>query len=111
MANPIVLYDGHCNLCNHSVSFIRKRDKRYRFVFVSSLSEQGMSLMKEFGIQHIGYESIVLIEDGVAFQKSTAVLRICRNLPLFWPVLSVFLIIPRPIRDWFYNIVARNRYK
>jgi predicted DCC family thiol-disulfide oxidoreductase YuxK len=107
----IVIYDGVCNLCNYSVSFIKKRDKRNRFAFLSNQSVSGKSLMEKFDIKDIVQESFILLEGRNVYQKSTAALRVCRKLSGLWPLLYVFIILPRPLRDWAYDIVSRNRYR
>jgi predicted DCC family thiol-disulfide oxidoreductase YuxK len=109
--HPIVLFDGVCNLCSGSVQFILKRDPQARFRFASLQSEAGRSLMTEHGLNPDALSSVVVIEDGRAFQESSAALRIARHLPGAWKLLRVFAVIPRPIRDAVYRLIARNRYR
>ena len=109
--HPVVLFDGVCNLCNGSVQFILKRDPRGRFRFASLQSEAGRSLMAEHGLDPDVLSSVVLVEDGRAWQESSAALRIARHLPGGWKLLRVFTVIPRPLRDAVYRWIARNRYR
>ena len=109
--HPIVLFDGVCNLCSGSVQFILKRDPEGRFRFASLQSEAGRSLMVEHGLDPDALSSVVVIEDGRAYQESSAALRIARHLPGAWKLLRVFAVIPRPIRDAVYRLIARNRYR
>jgi predicted DCC family thiol-disulfide oxidoreductase YuxK len=67
--------------------------------------------VKEYYKIDSSLDSMILVEDGTYYTKSTAALKICKNLKGLWKVFSVLLVIPKPIRDFFYNIVARNRYK
>jgi predicted DCC family thiol-disulfide oxidoreductase YuxK len=108
--NNIILFDGLCNFCDNSVQFIIKRDPKGHYKFASLQSETGKRYIKKFGLKD-DLSSIVLIEDDKYFVKSTAVLRICRKLSGLWKVLTVFRVIPVPVRDYFYRILASNRYK
>lgn len=106
----LILFDGECNFCDRSVQFIIKRDPKAYFKFSSIQSEIGQSLRKRNNIpQQI--DSLVLIDDNKWYCKSSAVLRVCRNLSGLWKICVFFLIVPRPIRDFFYEIIAKNRYK
>lgn len=110
-SHNIILFDGICNLCNSSINFIIKRDKNDLFKFATLQEEQGISLLKRYGIDTIDTDSIILIEDGKAFIKSSAALRIAKKLQYAWPLLYGFIIIPTFIRNWVYDYVAKNRYK
>lgn len=109
ITNPIIFFDGVCNLCNSSVQFVIKRDKRATFRFASLQSNASKEALPKELID--GLQSLVLLNDGKTYSKSTAALLISRRLSGIWPVLSIFLIIPRFIRDAFYDFVAKNRYK
>lgn len=106
--SPIVLFDGECNLCNRSVQFIIKRDPAGYFRFASLQSEIGRQLLRQYGLPS-DCNSFILIEDEQCYLRSTAALRVCRNLKGLWKILSIFLIIPRFLRDPIYNIIAKNR--
>lgn len=106
----IILFDGVCNFCNSSVQFIIKRDPQGFFKFASLQSDIGQEILNKLNID-LDINSMILVEDKNVYMKSTAVLRICRNLTPRWKVLSLFLFIPRPIRDLFYVVIAKNRYK
>ncbi|SHI39762.1 thiol-disulfide oxidoreductase DCC family protein [Aquimarina spongiae] len=108
----IILFDGVCNLCNGAINFIIKRDKHKVFVYASLQSEIGQKLIAERNINTQEIDSILLIDPGVAYyHKSTAALQIAKHLKGGYPLLSVFLILPTFLRDWVYDIIARNRYK
>jgi predicted DCC family thiol-disulfide oxidoreductase YuxK len=110
--NKIILFDGVCNLCNNSVLFVIKRDKKDLFRYASLQSEIGQQLVRERGIDTSQVDSIILIEPGVAyFTKSDAALEIAQDLGGLWKLSSVFSWIPKSIRDVVYDFVARNRYK
>jgi predicted DCC family thiol-disulfide oxidoreductase YuxK len=108
----VVLFDGECNLCNGYVQFILRRDKAKRFRFASLQSPVAQRLLKESGRKWEELpDSIVLVEGGKVYVKSTAALRIAKGLGGLWPVLSVFLIVPTALRNMIYDWIARNRYK
>jgi predicted DCC family thiol-disulfide oxidoreductase YuxK len=107
----VVLFDGVCNLCHGSVQFIIRRDPKGRFRFTSLQSEAAKPYMDAHGLRADYLDSVVLIEDGVCYRDSTAALRIARRLRRLWPVMYVFILVPRFIRDGVYHWVGRNRYR
>ncbi len=109
----IILFDGICNLCNSSVQFVIKRDKKDIFRFASLQSEPGQKLLAERGIDPEKTDSIVLIEPDVAYYtKSQAAIEIASELGGGWSFLRVFeYILPVTLRDLLYDFIARNRYK
>ena len=108
----IILFDGVCNLCNGAVNFIIKRDKNDVFRYASLQSEIGKKLASEIGVDTSKLDTILLIEPSVAYyHKSTAALHIAKQLSGGYPLLSVFLIFPKILRNWVYDIIAKNRYK
>ena len=106
---PIILFDGVCNFCNGMVNFIIARDPKAYFKFAPLQSETGQRMRIRFDIDD-RVDSIILIEDDSAYTFSTAALRIIKGLGGFWRLLYVFIIVPTPIRDFFYRLFARNRY-
>ncbi|MCY3700417.1 MAG: DCC1-like thiol-disulfide oxidoreductase family protein [Gemmatimonadetes bacterium] len=112
---PIVLFDGVCNLCAGAVRFIIRRDRRGRFRFAALQSDAGRRIRAEQGasLPEAGEppESLVLVAGGRTHARSGAALRIAAGLDRGWPLLAVFLVIPAPLRDLAYRLVARNRYR
>lgn len=109
--NPILLFDGVCNLCNGFVQFIIKRDTKGFFRFTSLQSDIGQQLMQDHGFPTDELNTVILIKEGKLYTHSDAPLQIVRHLPFPWPVLSVFALVPKVLRDRIYNWVARNRYR
>lgn len=107
----VVLFDGVCNLCNDSIIFIIKRDLKDQFRFAPLQEGKGAELIAEYQIDTVKVDSIILIENGKAYTKSSAALRIARRLKGGWPLLYALIIIPAFIRNWGYDFIARNRYK
>ncbi len=105
-----MLFDGVCNFCNSSVQFIIKRDKAHQLRFGSLQSASGMQLKKQYAIPD-DLDSVILIENGKYYAKSTAALRIVAYFGIAWKFLAIFYLVPRFIRDYFYEIIAKNRYK
>jgi predicted DCC family thiol-disulfide oxidoreductase YuxK len=110
-ARPIILFDGVCNFCNAMVNFIIRQDKRNIFQFATLQSHSGKKLLGEYNINWKESDSFVIIENGKAFQKSSAALRLYNKLPWYWKWTQVFWIVPKFIRDGVYNFIARNRYR
>jgi len=106
----IVLFDGECNFCDHSVQFIIKRDPKGHFMFASIQSDIGKKLLNQFNVPE-DINSFILIDKNKCYFKSTAALHMCKNLKGLWKIPYILLIVPRPIRDFFYGIIANNRYK
>lgn len=110
MTHPIVLFDGVCNLCNGSVQFILRRDPAGKFRFASLQSDLGQRLLTERGLDPEALDSVVVVDGDRFYRESDAALRIARDLKGAWKALTVFRLIPRPLRDWLYRLIARNRY-
>lgn len=106
----LVLFDGVCNVCSGAVSFIIDRDPRGRFQFASLQSDLGKSLSAEHGIS-AERDTIVLVEGGLAFVESAAVLRIARQLEGPVRALAVFTFLPTGFRDALYRYFAAHRYR
>jgi predicted DCC family thiol-disulfide oxidoreductase YuxK len=109
--NPIILFDGVCNLCNSSVQFVLKHDKEKLFRFASLQSEAGQVLLKKYQLPETNFNSFVLIKNSKAFVKSTAALMVAKELKGFIKILYIFIIVPAFIRNAVYNVIAKNRYK
>lgn len=106
----IILFDGVCNFCNDAVNFTIRHDAEGRFKFAPLQSEIGRELRTKYAVAD-DVDSTVLIEDDKAYTKSSAALRIMKALGGLWSLAFVFIIVPPPIRDFFYDLFARNRYR
>lgn len=110
MDGSIVVFDGICNLCNASVSFIIRRDPKALFRFSPLQSDFSQTYLSDRGLNLSGRDTLVLIEGEEVYTESTAALKIAGKLKGFWPAFYLLILVPRPIRDFFYRIIARNRY-
>ena len=109
MTGGVILFDGECAFCEASVRFIARHDPAGYFRFGASQSPQGAALLATHGLTREMTKSMVLIEDGQVYLRSTATLRIAGRLTAPWHLASVFLYVPRPIRDAAYRVVAAVR--
>ncbi len=101
----IIIFDGVCGFCNQSINLLSKLDKEQIFKYTSLQGEY----VKQLEIPK-DLDSIVFYEEGKLYYKSTAILKIVRSLGGVWRVATIFLIIPRFIRDFIYDIIAKYRY-
>jgi len=107
----IVFFDGVCNLCDRTVQFILKRDRKKRFLFGSLQGKTGQEYLHKYHLPADKFHSFMLIEGNVLYTRSTAVLRMLKHLGRGWQLLYVFIYIPQPIRDGVYTLIATNRYR
>jgi predicted DCC family thiol-disulfide oxidoreductase YuxK len=106
----IVVFDGVCNLCSRAVSFILQNDADGRARFVPMQSQLGRDLMERHGVHPSDAETFLVIKGGRAYTRSDAALEIAKDLGA-WRWLRTLRVVPRPLRDWVYSSVARNRYR
>ena len=109
--SAIILFDGVCNFCNGTVNFIIERDLEGYFKFAPLQSEIGEKLLAENSIDKTATDSVVLIEDGKAYTHSTAALKVARKLDGAWRWVYYLIFVPGFIRDAFYKLFAKYRYK
>lgn len=109
--HPILFFDGFCNLCSASVQFIIRHDPKQQFRFASLQSTIASNMLGQYLSATDEPDSFLLWEDGRVYSRSEAALRVTKRLSGAWPLLYGFSIVPAPIRDGIYNIVARNRYR
>ena len=110
LPSRLVLFDGVCNLCNGSVQFIIAHDPAALFFFASLQSVAGQQVLQSFKRPTTEFDTFIYIRDGQVFDRSTAALRVLIDIGGFWRLMHVFILIPRPLRDLIYNIIARSRY-
>lgn len=107
----LILFDGVCNLCEKSVQFVIKRDKKKKFKYASLQSNIGEKILWESNLSTSNFDSFVFVEDGQVFTKSTAAIKVATHLGGYWPILEVFILIPKFLRDPIYDFVAKNRFR
>jgi len=105
----IILFDGVCNLCNGTVLFLIKHDKKNNLHFAAQQSSAGSKIMQQYFVLNDG-KSVVIIKDEKVYYKSEAIIEISKLL-FGWPRLFIVIsILPNGFRNWFYDIIANNRY-
>lgn len=109
--NPVLLFDGVCNLCNDSVQWVIKHDKKAVFQFAALQSEAGKALLRQYNLPVDELNTVVLIDKGKAFTRSDVPLRIAQKLGGWWALATLMFPVPKFARDWVYNWVAKNRYR
>jgi predicted DCC family thiol-disulfide oxidoreductase YuxK len=109
---PVIVFDGQCVLCSAFAQFILRKDHRARFRLLAAQSELGDALYRHFGLDPLHYETYVLLQDGKAYFRSEASLRILDGLDLPWSLLAASArLVPLALRDAVYNVIARNRLR
>jgi predicted DCC family thiol-disulfide oxidoreductase YuxK len=107
----IILFDGICNLCESSVLFVIKHDKKDIFRFVPLQSDLGKEIVKHIGLNSKYIDSVILYEPGISYYyKSAAAIEIARDLGGFFHLGTIFKIIPNGLRNLLYDYIAKNRY-
>lgn len=107
----LVLYDGVCGLCDHSVQFLLRVDRRQVLMFAPLQGETAAAMRARHPEISGDIDTVVYIEDGRVHQRSRAFVRLARQLPYPWRALSWLWIVPRPLSDLVYRLVARLRYR
>ena len=107
---PTLFFDGVCNFCAASVRFILDRERHPTLRFASLQSAFAARELPPLGVDPARLESLVLVEDGRAYVRSDAALRVARHLRAPWAWIAVGMLVPRMLRDAVYDFVARRRY-
>lgn len=108
---PLILFDGVCNLCTHSVQFVIQRDAKQQFRFASIQSDLGQKVLQQYGLSTTKINTVVLLNNNQIYTHSTAALHIAQHLGGLWQLASLALWVPAPLRDMVYTFVAQNRYR
>lgn len=111
-AGPILFYDGVCGLCDRLVQFVLRRDRRARFRFATLQSDVATQTLGHFGKSPDDLDTVYLLtDDGRLLSKAGAIFFALKQLGLPWSLVAVFGILPTVVVDWFYDRVAKNRYR
>lgn len=106
---PILFFDGVCGLCNRFVDFVLRHDRRGVFLLAPLQGKTAERFLNRKDREDL--DSVVLLLNGRPRYRSSAALRVIARLGGFWSLFGLFLLIPPPLRDWVYGLVARNRYR
>ena len=105
------MFDGVCNLCNASVQYVIKHDKKRLFRFASLQSSFGEKILTNYSLPADVFNSFILVKNNKIHTRSTAAFMVAKKLSGFIKLLYAFIITPKFIRDCVYNLIAKNRYK
>jgi predicted DCC family thiol-disulfide oxidoreductase YuxK len=109
--HPILLFDGVCNLCNTSVQWVIRYDRKSIFRFAALQSDVGQQLLQQLGRSTNHFDSAVVIDGNKVYTESDAPLTVASRLGGIWQLARIFWLVPKPVRDTVYRFVARNRYR
>ncbi len=109
--HPVVLFDGTCNFCSVSVQFILRNERDSNLHFATLQSEVGQQRLMDHDMPRDRMDSMILIDQEQAYDRSDAALRVAKHLRAPWRWAKIFVFVPKPIRDWCYRILAKNRYR
>jgi predicted DCC family thiol-disulfide oxidoreductase YuxK len=109
-SKSIVFFDGVCNLCNASIDFIIKRDLHNKFLVGALQDGFSKEILSKHQVKADYLDSLVLLENGEIFYKSTAALKIARKLSGVWPAFYPLIFLPTWLRDPAYDFIGKNRY-
>jgi predicted DCC family thiol-disulfide oxidoreductase YuxK len=107
----VILFDSVCVLCSGWANFLIRYDGAQRYQLASVQSAEGQALLRWCGLPTDTFDTLVYLDEGRAYYRSDAILRVLAGLGLPWSLSGVFRLIPEILRDWAYGHIARNRYR
>jgi predicted DCC family thiol-disulfide oxidoreductase YuxK len=109
---PVIVFDGKCVLCSSFAQFILQKDRRARFRLLAAQTALGNALYMHFGLDPVKYETYVLLQEGKAYFRSEASIRILHGLDAPWSLFATLArLVPASLRDALYDVIARNRLR
>jgi predicted DCC family thiol-disulfide oxidoreductase YuxK len=109
--HPIIIFDGHCVLCSKWAQFVIRHDPDKKFKLLAAQSPLGHALYEHYGLDPVDYQTNILIADGMAWFESESSIRMLEGLGAPWSWIAATRVLPRPLRDRLYALVARNRFR
>ena len=107
----VIFFDGVCSFCSFWVKFVIRRDPAGKFRFAPLQSPMGREACRALGLPEEPPQSVILKEEGRYFTRSTASLKIMKELAGLWPLMHLFIVVPAPLRDLAYRFIAAHRYR
>jgi predicted DCC family thiol-disulfide oxidoreductase YuxK len=111
MNNPVLLFDGVCNLCSGVVQFVLKHESEPGILFGTLQSEVAQRYIEKFHIEPGDMSSVIFIDNNVVYLKSEAAFKIAGYLKTPWSWVRLFGLLPRSVSDFFYDLIAKSRYR
>ena len=109
-SRPLIVFDGVCVLCSGFVRMVIRLDRQSRFRFATAQSPFGEALFRKHGLRPDSYETNLVLIDGIAFTRLDSFVAVMSELGWPWRAMKALLLLPRPLRDWLYDRIAKNRY-
>lgn len=109
-SRPLIVFDGVCVLCSGFVRMVIRLDRQSRFRFATAQSPFGEALFRKHGLRTDSYETNLVLIDGIAFTRLDSFVAVMSELGWPWRAMKALLLLPRPLRDWLYDRIAKNRY-
>ena len=107
----ILLFDGHCNLCHWAVQFVLRRNPKKTVQFSALTSNTAQEFLQNQAVDYRSIDSILLVTETAIHTKSTAALHLCKHMNSFWRIALLGFLLPRVLRDFLYDSIAKNRYR
>lgn len=111
MQDPVIFFDGVCNLCNASINYVIDHDPKGYFKLCAIQSEKGEDFLKNYNLTPKEVKTVILFENNRLYTRSVAALKIAKRLKGPVKLTWIFILVPRFLRDPVYNYIARNRYR
>jgi len=105
----ILLFDGECKFCNFWVGLIQRKKAQHKFIYLALESKEGKELRFAHKVD-LSIDSVLVIDSDKVYDKSSAAFKIAHTLGGFWNLTFVFWLIPKPLRNWLYDLIAKNRH-
>jgi len=108
---PIIIFDGHCVLCSGWANFVLRHDRLGKYRLLAAQSALGRALYVHWGLDPVDYQTNILLAEGIAWFKSDGSIRMMEGMGFPWVLAKLCRVLPLTIRDWLYEVVARNRFR
>ncbi len=108
---PLIIYDGICVLCSTAMTMIATRDRARRFRFTHAQGALGQALFRHYGLDPVAFETVLLIDNGIALGKLDMARRVGQQIGGPWHLFAAFAVLPGVLQDWCYDRIAKNRYR
>jgi len=108
---PLIVFDSDCVLCSRSMRILAWMDRKNIFRLTPAQGKLGEAIYQALNMPIDNYETFLLVEQSLVWQKSDAILRIVHRLGWPWRILGLLKVLPRSARDSIYTLIARHRYR
>lgn len=109
MQSPVLIYDGNCGLCNACVRFILRYERKKELFFLHRQSSKAQQILQSNGFD--GCDSLFLIANGKLYSYADAAIRVGTHMGGWWKISLLALVVPAPLRNLIYRVVAANRHR